>query len=66
MLTLTVHRLKDGKSTYVKSSSRQALLDHLEASAGRNGFDVYWFEPREFGGIRKDGVTVATWEVSNA
>lgn len=61
---LTVTRLKDGKRVTVEATHVKMLLDHLEASAGRNGFEVFWHEPGVFGNLKKDGVTVAIWEVN--
>lgn len=64
MHKLTVTRLKDGKQAVIEASHSKVLLDHLEASSKRNGFEVFWFEPAVFGGLTKDGKTVATWEVN--
>lgn len=64
MHKLTVTRLSDGKQAVVEASHSKALMDHLEASSRRKGFDVIWWEPGLFGRLEKDGETVATWEVN--
>lgn len=41
MFEITVTRLRDGRTATAQASHRQALVDHVEASARRNGFEVY-------------------------
>jgi hypothetical protein len=74
MFEVRVTRLKDGQTATAQASHRQALKDHLEASAARNGFEVV--ELLEFswryGSIHgeivrvRDGATVATYEIGES
>ncbi len=69
MFEITVTRLKDGKKATAQASHRQALLDHIEASAARNGFTVYRDRAEshllgyEVGDVLKGGAVVASWEI---
>ncbi|ASR86541.1 hypothetical protein SEA_CHANGELING_89 [Mycobacterium phage Changeling] len=66
MHTMTVRRVRDDKTVTITASHRQALLDHLEASAKRNNIEVTWLEPREYGLLRMNGEVVGDWEVDAA
>ncbi|AYD87118.1 hypothetical protein SEA_NICOLETERA_91 [Mycobacterium phage NicoleTera] len=66
MFTLTVHKIGSEKTGVVSASHRQVVLDHLEASTKRHGFEVTWNEPGVSGDVLRDGQIVGTWEVSAA
>ncbi|AIW02984.1 hypothetical protein KIY87_gp12 [Mycobacterium phage Malec] len=66
MFTLTVRKIGSDKTGVVSASARQVVLDHLEASTKRNGFEVTWNEPGVSGDVLRDGQIVATWEVTAA
>ncbi|ADB93784.1 hypothetical protein REDROCK_91 [Mycobacterium phage RedRock] len=66
MFTMTVTQIGTGKTGVVSASARQVVLDHLEASTKRNGFEVTWNEPGVAGDVLRDGQIVATWEVTTA
>ncbi|QGJ90986.1 hypothetical protein SEA_BIANCATRI92_88 [Mycobacterium phage BiancaTri92] len=61
MFTLTVRKIGSDKTGVVTGSHRQVVIDHLEASTKRNGFEAL---PN--GDILRDGQIVATWEVTAA
>lgn len=61
MFKLTVFKYLSDRSAYVTASNRQALADHLEASAARHGFEVTWHEPGVEGELSKEGRAVAGW-----
>ena len=63
MLKLTVYKYLSDKQATVVSDQRRALLDHLEASAARNGFEITWIEPGEFGELHRDGREVGGWYI---
>lgn len=69
MFEITVTRWEDRKKTRATASHRQMLLDHLEASAARNGFTVYrdraesYLLGYEVGDVLKGDKIVATWEI---
>lgn len=65
MFAMTVTKI-GGQSVTITASHRQALLDHLEASAARNNIEVTWLEPREYGELKVRGQIVGEWEVSAA
>ncbi|AWH13609.1 hypothetical protein SEA_LILTURB_92 [Mycobacterium phage LilTurb] len=64
MFTLTVRKIGSDKTGVVSASARQVVIDHLEASTKRNGFEVTWHEPGVNGDVLRDGQIVATWEVT--
>lgn len=64
MYQIVVTRLKDGRKGVASGSSSQVVIDHLNASAARHGFEITWNEPRLAGDIWKSGELVAVWEVS--
>ncbi|QNJ57040.1 hypothetical protein SEA_DELORIS_92 [Mycobacterium phage Deloris] len=64
MFSLTVSKIGSEKSITIDSSHRQPLVDHLEASTKRNGFEVVWNEPLKHGDILRDGQIVALWEIT--
>ncbi|AOT25012.1 hypothetical protein PBI_KALPINE_93 [Mycobacterium phage Kalpine] len=66
MFTMTVRKIGSEKTGVVSASARQVVLDHLEASATRHGFEVTWNEPGVHGDVLRDGQIVATWEVTAA
>jgi hypothetical protein len=60
-LKLTVTKIGSDKESTVTASTAQMLIDHLEASAGRNGFTVDHIERNGNGWILRDGDRVAVW-----
>lgn len=67
MFKLTVSKVGSDKTGVVTSSHRQVVLDHLEASAGRNGFEVSFHIPEgSTGDIKRDGQVVGEWKVEYA
>jgi len=64
MFALTVSKLGSDKQSKVEASNVQILLDHLEASAGRNGFTVEDVQPRDNGRLLRDGKLVGIWFIS--
>lgn len=69
MFEITVTRFKDRKAARATASHKQALLDHLEASAARNGFDIERNHEMSHtlgctvGEVLQDGAIVASWEI---
>ncbi|AGT14340.1 hypothetical protein ADZZY_92 [Mycobacterium phage Adzzy] len=64
MFKLIVRKNDSSLTGEATASGRRVLLDHLEASAARFGFEVDWYEPGESGYIKRNGKFVGTWEVS--
>jgi len=60
-LKLTVTKIGSDKESTVTASTAQMLIDHLEASAGRNGFTVDHIERNGNGWILRDSNRVAIW-----
>lgn len=63
MFKLIVERWENGEIAQVEASSRQALIDQLEAAAGQYRFEVMWNEPRVEGFVCRAGVEVGFWEI---
>lgn len=69
MFEITVTRLKDGQRAVAQASHAQALRDHLEASAARNGFEIVervefsWEYGAVVGDVLKNDKVVAIWEI---
>ncbi|AMS01081.1 hypothetical protein SEA_ARCHERNM_87 [Mycobacterium phage ArcherNM] len=63
MFTLTTRKIGSDHTGVVTGSHRAVVLDHLEASAKRHGFEITWNEPGVSGDVLRDGQIVATWEV---
>jgi len=64
MFTLTVSKLGSTKQSTVDASNVQILLDHLEASAGRNGFTIEHVQPNDNGWLLRDGKRVGIWFIT--
>ena len=65
MFEITVFKLCSDKFAKSTASHRQVLVDHLEASATRNGFEVTWDEPASHGSLWRDGREVGTWKIES-
>ena len=65
MFTLTVSKLGSTKQSTVDASNVQILLDHLEASAGRQGFTVDHVNSNSNGWILRDGKRVGRWMIDH-
>lgn len=61
MFKLRVFKYLSDQSASETASSRHALVDHLEASAARHGFEVTWNEPGQDGELWRDGRAVGGW-----
>lgn len=61
MYKITVAKWLSDKTAVETASRAKVLLDHLEASAKRNGFEVTWNEPGVSGGLVRDGREVGGW-----
>ena len=66
MFEITVWKLNSEKHAKSNASDRQILLDHLHASAARNGFVVTtrWDDGDDIAGaLYRDGNEVAIWKI---
>ena len=66
MFEITVWKLHSEKFAKSNASDRQILLDHLHASAARNGFVVTtrWDDGDDIAGaLYRDGNEVAIWKI---
>ena len=68
MFEITVFKLYSDKFAKSTASHRQVLVDHLQASALRNGYDVVWDAPdtnevSNSGALFKDGREVGAWKI---
>ncbi|AXC33450.1 hypothetical protein SEA_ORANGE_93 [Mycobacterium phage Orange] len=61
MFRLTVTQLKTGREGVVSATHKQVVIDHLEASARRNGLGVT--NHGDGGSVFKDGREVGVWKV---
>ena len=63
MFEITVFKLHSDKFAKSQASSEQILLDHLKASADRNGFVAGFVSGEMSGEIYRDGREVAVWKI---
>jgi hypothetical protein len=66
MFEITVFKLHSDKFAKSQASHRQVLVDHLEASADRNGFEVSWDDQGDmpaYGSLWRDGREVGIWKI---
>ncbi|AXH46827.1 hypothetical protein SEA_ACOLYTE_84 [Mycobacterium phage Acolyte] len=66
MFSITVSKVGADKQATITASHRQALIDHLVASAGRHGFEVPLASHDDGGDILRDGQIVAEWEITRS
>lgn len=64
MFKLTVYKYASDRRAEELAGRRQVLIDHLEASAARNGFEVTWDEPGVEGELWKQGLPVGGWTIN--
>lgn len=62
MYKLTVYKYVTFRSATETASRFHILLDHLQASAARNGYEV-GFDESDEGELIKDGQAVAGWHI---
>jgi len=65
MFTLTVIQSGSGKQASEQATRAQILVDHLEASAGRQGFTVDHVNSNSDGWILRDGKRVGRWMIGH-
>ena len=63
MFEITVCKIMSDKIAKERASKRQILVDHLEASAARNGHEITWDEPASYGSLWKNGREVGIWKI---
>ncbi|ASJ79789.1 hypothetical protein KIY85_gp87 [Mycobacterium phage Heffalump] len=66
MFTIVVTKVDFTKSAEVSGSHVAVVIDHLEASAKRNGFEIVHVAENHYGDVIRDGQIVAMWEVQAA
>ena len=63
MFEITVCKLYSDKFAKSTASDKQVLVDHLEASAARHGFDVEFDDGDDAGSLWRDGREVGFWHI---
>ncbi|QXO13367.1 hypothetical protein SEA_TROOPER_90 [Mycobacterium phage Trooper] len=68
MYKLTVYKANSTAKAEVSGSHTTVVIDHLKASAGRNGFEVprHMHDGMPSGDVVRNGEVVGYWEVSVA
>ncbi len=64
MYKLIVYKYLSERRAEEIASKRVVLVDHLEASAARHGFEITWDEPGVEGSLWKDGREVGGWTIN--
>jgi hypothetical protein len=64
MYRITVYKYNSERRAEEIASKRVVLVDHLEASAARHGFEITCDEPGVEGSLWKDGREVAGWTIN--
>ncbi|AXH48856.1 hypothetical protein SEA_STEAMY_82 [Mycobacterium phage Steamy] len=65
MFTLTTTKVGSDHTGTVTGSHRAVVIDHLEASAARHGFEVFArSEDGTWGDICRDGMVVGEWKLT--
>lgn len=63
MFKLTVYKYLSDRQAVETAGRQRVLIDHLEASAARHGFEVSFYAGNVDGELWKQGLPVGGWHI---